>query len=94
MDMDCNLKKLANFFKFFLCIGEITKKLLLVFSFLTKALNICHSAERAILFWRKFSLSNICSVLTKIQQNFCDSASLILCVSSGYEVRFAITNKN
>ena len=94
MDMDCNLKKLANFSKFFLCIGEITKKLLLVYSFLTKSLNICHSGVRAILFWRKFSLSNVCAVLAKIQQNLCDRAPLILCVSSAYEVRFAITNKN
>ena len=40
MEMDGNLKKLAIFFKFFLCVLEKSLKLIIVSSSLEKSLNI------------------------------------------------------
>ena len=40
MEMDCNLKKFANFFKFFVCILEKSLKFIMVCSSLEKNLNI------------------------------------------------------
>ena len=40
MEMDCNLKKLATFFKFFMCILEKLLKFMMVCYSLEKNLNI------------------------------------------------------
>ena len=80
MEVDWNLKKLASFFKFFLCIVEKSLK--------TDYSIICSSSEKSLIFFlpgaitavsckkkknnnntTKGSLSNISAVWTKIQQN-------------------------
>ena len=78
MEMDCNLKKLANFFKFFLYIVE--KSLKTDYSFLFSAESLCIFSpilEEQFHVRKKGSLSNICAVLTKIQKNHHDNAPLI-----------------
>ena len=60
MEVDCNLKKLANFFKFFLCILEKSLKTDFGLFFLgEKPLYFLPSVARTISRYKSGSLSNI-----------------------------------
>ena len=64
IEVDCNLKNLANFFKFFLCILKKSLKIDYGLFFRRKKL------VRAISSYKTGSLSNIWVVLTKLQHNW------------------------
>ena len=66
MKMNCNLKKLASFFKFFPYILEKSLKLILCFFPTRETFYHFLSVLRAISGYKTSSLSNIRDVLTKI----------------------------
>ena len=79
MEMNCNLKKLANIFKFFLCIlGKSLKTNFGLVFLREKPFYFLTSVRvRVISCYKTGSLSYIWAVLAKIQQNRYESAPLI-----------------
>ena len=77
--MDCNLKKIANFLKFFLCILEKSLKnncLQFVLHPINRLIFSVPCSNSNFVLEEKGSLLKICAVSTKIQKNFHDNAPL------------------